>query len=204
MGNEGNIVLGNGPIDSLSCAECELLSTLARGVPVGQAIVALNSGEDESAAWLAQGANEATGNNVYSVNMRDANYELVSQRWKWKEKVGLLWYNVSYEYEDVKKALLSWQGRLSPGAKVVLRGYDQPGVAKVIKEYLGTYGNLIFVDSVGTTAVLQVDGCVHYWVIDYNEFGICKYCGRKRNFKRLSRESSEIETKRRVNACKSK
>ena len=49
---KGNITLGNGPIGSLSCAECELLSTLARGVPVGQAIVALNSGEDEVAAGL--------------------------------------------------------------------------------------------------------------------------------------------------------
>jgi hypothetical protein len=182
MGNEGNIALGNGPIDSLSRAECELLSTLARGVPVGQAIVALNSGEGEVATWLARGANEATGNNVYSVNI-DAAYGLVH---RWKEKVGLLWYNASYEYEDVKKALLSWQGYLSPEAKVVLRGYDQPGVVKVIKEYLGAYGNFIFVDSVGTTAVLQVDGCVHYWVIGHNEFGICKYCGRKRNFKRLS------------------
>ena len=201
MGNEGNIALGNGPIDSLSCAECELLSTLARGVPVGQVIVSLSSGENETVTWLARGANEATGNKVYGVSI-DADYEPVIRRWK--EKVGLLWYNASCQYEDIKKALLSWQGHLSPEAKVVLRGYDQPGVARVIKEYLGTYGNFIFVDSVDTTAVLQVDGCAHYWVIDYNEFGICKYCGRKRNFKRLSRESSEIETKRRVNACKSK
>ena len=29
MGNEGNIALGNGLIDSLSRAECKLLSTLA-------------------------------------------------------------------------------------------------------------------------------------------------------------------------------
>ena len=201
MGNEGNIAFGNDPIDSLSRTECELLSTLARRVPMGQAIVALNSGEDEVATWLARGANEATDNKVHIVNI-DADYEPAIRRWK--EKVGLLWYNASCQYEDIKKALLSWQGHLSPEARVVLHGYDRPGVARVVKEYLGSYGNFVFVDSVDSTVVLAVDRCVHYWVIDYNEFGVCKYCSRKRNFKRLSRESSEIETKRRVNACKTK
>lgn len=187
MGNEGNNAPGKGIIDRLSLAECELLCTLARGVPVGQAIVALNSGEDEAVTWLARGANEATGNNVHSVNMREAVYEPMS--WRWKEKVGLWWYNASCEYEDVRKALLSWQRHLSPEARVVLRGYDQPGVARVIKEYIGSYGDFVFVDSVGTVAVLAVDRCAHYWVIDCNEFGICKYCGRKRNFKMLRSES---------------
>jgi len=189
MGNEGNIALGNGPIDSLCHAECELLCTLARGVPVGQTIVALNSGEDEATTWLARGANEATGNNVHNVNMREAVHEPMS--WRRKEKVGLLWYNASCEYEDVKKAFLSWQTYLSREARVILRGHEQPGIARVIKEYIGSYGNLVFVDSVGTIAVLAVDRCVHYWVIDCNQFGICKYCGRKRNFKDAEKVSRE-------------
>ncbi|GAI89878.1 unnamed protein product, partial [marine sediment metagenome] len=96
------------------------------------------------------------------------------------------------------------QRHWSPEAKVVLRGYNQPGVARVIKEYIGSYGNFVFVDSVGTVAVLAVDRCVHYWVIDYNEFGICKYCGRKRDFKQMRGESSHTETKRRVNRRKNK
>ncbi len=199
MGSEGNTALGNGIIDRLSRAECDLLYTLARGVPVGQAIVALNSGEDEAATWLARGANEATGNKVHSINMRDANHEAASPTRK--ERVGLLWYNASYEYEDVKKALLSWQRHLSAEAKVVLQGYHRPGVAGAIREYIGSYGNFIFVDSVGTIAVLAVDGCVHYWIIDCNQFGICKYCGRKRNFKMRS-ESPDIGTKKRVNGHK--
>jgi hypothetical protein len=202
MGSERNTALGNSTVSRVSRSECELLYTLARGVPVGQVIVSLSSGEDEAATWLARGTNGATGRKVHSVNTRDANYEPMS--WRWKEQIGLLWYAASCEYEDVGKALLSWQRRLSPEAKVVLRGYDQPGVARVIREYIGSYGNFVFVDSVGATAVLAIDRCVHYWVIDYNEFGICKYCGRKRDFKRLRSWSSEIETKKRVNGRKNK
>lgn len=196
MGNEDNTKLGDGAVGRLSLGECELLCTLARSVPAGQAIVALSSGEDEAATWLAQGANEATGNNVHNVNMCDADYEEKSRRWK--EKVGLWWYNASCEYEDVRKALLSWQRHLSPEARIVLRGYDQPGVARVIKEYIGSYGNFILVDSVGTVAVLAVDRCVHYWVIDCKDFGICRYCGKKRDFKRMRNRSSQMETKRRI------
>ncbi len=181
MGSERDTVFGNSIAGTVSGSEGELLSKLARGVPVGQVIVALNSSEDEATTWLARGANEATGNNVHNVNMREAVHEPMS--WRCKEKVGLLWYNASCEYEDVKKAFLSWQTYLSREARVILRGHEQPGIARVIKEYIGSYGNLVFVDSVGTIAVLAVDRCVHYWVIDCNQFGICKYCGRKRNFK---------------------
>jgi len=202
MGNEGNNAPGNGVIDRLSIAECEMLSTLARGVPVGQVIVTLSSGEDEAAAWLYQGANEATGGKVHSLNMRDGDYETTTSRFK--EKIGLWWYNASREYGDIRKALLSWQEHLSPEARVVLCGYDQPGVARVIRECIGSCGNFVMVDSVGTVAVFAVDRCVHYWVIDCKEFGICKYCGRKRDFRRMRNESSRMETKRRVNDRKRK
>jgi hypothetical protein len=202
MGSERNTVFGNSIVGRVSGSEGKLLHKLARGVPAGQVIVALNSSKDEAAAWLARGANEATGNNVHSVNIRDADYETMSRRCK--EKVGLLWYNASCEYDDVRKALLSWQGHLSAEARVALHGYQRPGVARVIREYIGSYGNFVFIDSVGTIAVLAVDRCVHYWVIDCNEFGICRYCGRKRNFKRMSSESSQTETRKRVNGRKSK
>jgi len=202
MGSEKNTAFGNSIVGRVSDSEGELLYKLVRGVPVGQVIVALSSGEDEATAWLARGANEATGNNVHSVNIRDADYETMSRRCK--EKVGLLWHNASCEYEDVMKALLSWQRHLSAEAMVVLQGYQRPGVARVIREYIGSYGNFVFIDSVGTIAVLAVDRCVHYWVIDCNQFGICRYCGRKRNFKRMSSESSQTETKKRVNSRKSK
>ncbi|RJQ41536.1 MAG: hypothetical protein C4555_00035 [Dehalococcoidia bacterium] len=196
MGDEGNDAPGKGVIDRLSLAECEMLSTLASGVPAGQVIVALSRGEDEAATWLYQGANEANGGKVQRLNIRDGDYEPTSLRCK--EKVGLWWYNASWEYEEVRKALLSWQGHFSPEARVVLCGYDQPGVARVIRECIGSYGNFLMVDSVGNLAVFAVDRCVHYWVIDYKEFGICKYCGRKRDFKRMRNEASRTGTKRRV------
>jgi len=202
MGSERNTALGNSTVGTVSGSEGELLYALAKGVPAGQVIVALNSSEDEATTWLARGANEVTGNTVHSVNMCDGDYKGQSQRCK--EKVGLLWYNASCEYEDVRKALLSWQRHLSAEARVVLQGYQRPGVARVIREYIGSYGNFVFIDSVGTTAVLAVDRCVHYWVIDCNEFGICKYCGRKRNFKMLRSEPPDIGTKKRVNGRKSK
>jgi hypothetical protein len=125
-------VFENSIVGRVSGSEGELLYKLARSVSAGQVIVALNSSEDEAAVWLARGANEATGNNVYSVNMRDAGYETMSRRCK--EKVGLLWYNASCEYDDVRKALLSWQGHLSAEARVVLQGYQRPGVARVISD----------------------------------------------------------------------
>jgi len=46
--------------------------------------------------------------------------------------------------------------------------------------------------------ILKQKGAEHYyWIIDSNEIGICKYCGRKRNFKRLSRKATESETEKR-------
>jgi phage terminase Nu1 subunit (DNA packaging protein) len=66
MGNEdNNATLGKNIHERLSLAECELLCTLARGVPVGQAIVSLSGGEDEVATWLARGANEVTDGKVH-------------------------------------------------------------------------------------------------------------------------------------------
>lgn len=42
-----------------------------------------------------------------------------------------------------------------------------------------------------------VDECTHYWIINPEEIGICKLCGRKRNFERLRRVALETENKRR-------
>ena len=82
MGSERNTALGNSNVSRVSGFEGELLFKLARGVPVGQVIVALNSNEDEATTWLARGASETTGNNVHSVNIRDADYKTMSRRCK--------------------------------------------------------------------------------------------------------------------------
>ena len=116
---------------------------------------------------------------------------------RWRDKVGLLWVNASREYEDVKHIILSWGHNLSPRASLAFHGCDQPGPARVVKEHLGDFGNFIFLGSVDTTIVVAIDKCIHYWVIDSQETGICKCCGRKRNFKRISREASNMERRRR-------
>lgn len=201
MGSERNTVFGNSIAGRVSGSEGELLYKLARGVPAGQVIISLDSGEEEVAAWLVQGANGATGNSLHSFNICGADYKTMGLRCK--DKVGLLWYNTSCEYDDVRKAFLSWQRHLSPEAIVVLQGYQLPGVARFIREHIGSYGNFIFINSVGTIAVLAIDKCVHYWAIDCNEFGICRHCGRKRNFRRMSSESSKTGAKK-ANGRKSK
>ncbi|MFC2032355.1 class I SAM-dependent methyltransferase [Chloroflexota bacterium] len=123
---------------------------------------------------------------------------------RWKEKIGLLWINTSREYEDVKKVILSWQRHLYPNAIVAVLGCNQPEPSQAVKECLGDLGYFTFEQSVDTTMVVTVDNCIHYWIIDSHEVGICKYCDRKRNFKRLSREATETETQKSKRAKKGK
>jgi len=123
---------------------------------------------------------------------------------RWKDKIGLLWINSSQEYEDVKWVLLSWQRYLLPNARVAIHGCDNSGPARVIKEHLGELGDFTFEQSVESIVVITIDKCIHYWIINSDEIGICKYCGRKRNFKRLGREATETETRRREAGRKGK
>ena len=123
---------------------------------------------------------------------------------RWKEKVGLLYINTSHEYEDMKEVFLNWERHLSPNARVVVYGSDQPGPARVIKEYLGSLGDFTFEQRAGTLRVIRIDECIHYWIIDANEIGICRYCGRKRNFKILRTQATETQNKRRQVSRKKK
>jgi predicted O-methyltransferase YrrM len=115
---------------------------------------------------------------------------------RWNEKIGLLWINTP-QYEDVKKVMLSWQRHLYPNAIVAVHGCNQLGPSQVVKECLGNLGYFTFEQSVDTTMVVTVDKCIHYWIIDSHEIGICKYCGRKRNFRSLRTEDTKTETKKR-------
>ncbi len=218
----------------ISDAEGELLYRLAKAVPEGQAIVEVGRGKGKSTVWLAKGSEAGDKNKVYSiashkgspdhVNVDEENmhteFILTKARVqdtvvslhetsedaarRWKEKIGLLWINTSHEYEDVKKVILSWQRHLSPNAIVAVHGCNQPGPSQAVKECLGNLGYFTFEQSVDTTMVVTVDKCIHYWIINSLEIGICKYCGRKRNFRRLSREATETETKRREAGKKGK
>jgi len=211
----------------ISDAEGELLYKLAKDMPDGQVIVEIGRGKGKSTVWLAKGSEAGNKVCVYSIashkegadhikaDRENTNTEFIAKRAgvqgivnssytdseeaprRWKEKVGLLCINTSREYEDVKKVFLDWERRLSPNARVVVHSCDQPGPARVIKEYLGNLGDFTFEQSVGATTVVAVDKCGHHWIIDSNEIGICKYCGRTRNFKRMGREATGTPNKRR-------
>jgi len=116
---------------------------------------------------------------------------------KWKDKVGLLLINALLEYEDIQQVFLNWERHLAPDARVIVRGFDQPGPARIIKEYLGNLGDFTFDKRVGTLKVIRIDKCVHHWIIDAKEIGICRHCGRERNFKRLRREADAAGARKR-------
>ena len=218
----------------ISDAEGELLYRLAKDVPEGQAIVEVGRGKDKSTVWLAKGSEAGEKNKMDSiasdkgspdhvkvdeenmhtefiltkatvqdtvVSLHETSEEAAR---RWKEKIGLLWINTSHEYEDVKKVILLWQRHLSPNAMVAVHGCNQPGPSQVVKECLGDRGYFTFEQSVDTTMVIMVDKCIHYWIIDSHEIGICRYCGRKRNFRSLRTEDTKTETKRRQAGKKGK
>jgi hypothetical protein len=218
--------------DGISDAVCELLYGLARDVPEGQAIVEVGGGKDKSTVWLVRGSEAGKKNKVFSFSsqkespdsvkadfntnlagagIQDIQDTLVSRHEaaeeaarRWKGNVGLLRINTLHEYEDIKRVILVWQRHLSPDARVVIHGCDQSGTERVIRESVGSIGYFTYEQSVDTTTVLAIDGCTHYWVINSDEIGICKHCGRQRNFKRLARETIETETRKRKAVKKGK
>ncbi len=117
----------------------------------------------------------------------------------WKEPIGLL-VMIGYQYyEDVREAIACWQMYLAPNAIVVIHDCHEPGPAKVIKEFSTDGGNLIIRQIVENMTVLGIDTCQHHWTINSREIGICRKCGRKRDYRRLAREATNIKIKKRIN-----
>ena len=111
-----------------------------------------------------------------------------------KEKIGLLWVNNIGSYPALMQAVQSWQPRLSSDARVAFYQYDSPDLTRVIKEQLGELGDYKFLKSIDNILVVAIDECVHHWLIDAREIGVCKLCGRKRNFKRIRTGVKERES----------
>ncbi len=175
---------------------------LAKGTEAGQRnkvySIAPYAGSNAPASESERSAYAAFLNKVKESEVQDTVVPLVTTSDEaakhWREvKVGLLFIDATREYEDVKHALLAWDWHLSPRAKVALHGCDQPGPARAMKEALGDCGNLKFVEAVDTTVVVSTDTCIHYWIMDSGDIGVCRYCGRERNFKRLLRESLSLK-----------
>jgi hypothetical protein len=119
---------------------------------------------------------------------------------KWKKKVGLLCINFLHEHEDTKEILRRWECHLAPNSRVVLYDCEKPGPVRIIMDYLGSLGDYIFEQRVGTLMVIMIDKCIHYWVIDANDIGLCRYCGRTRNFRRMRKEIDMADIRRRQTA----
>ncbi|GAG70862.1 unnamed protein product [marine sediment metagenome] len=115
---------------------------------------------------------------------------------RWREGIGLLWIDAMHEYEDVKRDFLSWEPHLLPGARVAFHDCDQAGPAQVVKEYINHSNGFTIVRHVATIVVAEKSKCIHHWVIDSNNFGVCKYCGLKRDFGKLRQKQREKATEK--------
>ena len=196
----------------LSDSEGELLYKLAKDVPSGQAIVEIGGWHGKATVWLAKGTEAGQQNKVYSIDPRaDTDSAFLSNlakvgvqatviplatTWdeaakRWREKVGLLWMDAFQDYEDVTQAFLSWQRYLLPGAMVAVSHCDQPGPARFVEEHIKHSTDFAVVQSVDRIVVMEKNKCRHYWSVDSTDIGVCKYCGKKTDFKKLTRDSNK-------------
>lgn len=191
----------------LSDSEGELLYKLAKDVPSGQAIVEIGGWHGKATIWLAKGTEAGQPNKVYSIDPRgETNSAFLSNLAKagvqatvvplattcdeaagrWRKKVGLLWIDASQEYENVTHAFLSWQRHLLPGAMVAVSHCDQPGSARFVEGHFKRSNDFAIVQSVDRIVVAEKDKCIHYWIVDSRDTGVCEYCGKKRHFATLA------------------
>jgi hypothetical protein len=117
---------------------------------------------------------------------------------RWKESVALLVVIGYQSYEEVREAVICWQGYLCPEAIIVTYNCHEPGPARAIKEFITDGGNFILERTIDNMAALAIDKCQHHWIISSDEIGICRNCGRKRNFGRLAREATNLGIRRRT------
>lgn len=116
---------------------------------------------------------------------------------RWKEKIGLLCLNICRIYDDMHEILTGWERYLSPKAGVIIFNCSTPDVAKILKDKTGNTGKFISEHIEDSLALIRLDKCVHHWLLDSSDYGICKYCKRTRNFRRMLKESRSYDTRRR-------
>ncbi|MDD5289437.1 MAG: hypothetical protein PHY28_10055 [Dehalococcoidales bacterium] len=213
---------------NLSRAERDLLYDLAKRVPSEQTIVELARNPSESTLALVGGA--AIGNaGVFNLDLdgsgsnnetddrddgildveipcgvtvfKSGIYELIRY---WNKTIGLLAVIGYQQSEDVREAITCWQGHLSPDVAIAVYDYNEPGPAKAIRELLTDCGNFILKQVVDNMAIIVMDKCQHYWIINSIQMGVCKNCGRKRNFRRLVREAANLGFKKRTATIEAK
>jgi hypothetical protein len=117
---------------------------------------------------------------------------------RWKKTVALLVVIGYQHYEEVKEVVVCWQGYLCPEAIIIIHNCHEPGPARAIEEFITDSGNFVLERTIDNMAALVIDKCQHHWVISSNEIGTCRNCGRKRNFKRLNREATNLRIRKRT------
>jgi len=197
----------------LSDAEGLILYKLGKNLLQGQSGVII--GNREALVWLAKGTVAGNGNRVYYftppgtgdpgvMNMEDTLSIMLTRagirdtvafisntyqkmKVRQKGKVGLL-FICGAAYEETKGIILDWQSNLTPEAKVLFHRCDLPDTARVIKECLGEQGDFRLWKIIDTLTVITIDKCTHHWIINSGDKGICKYCKRHRDFKRILKD----------------
>jgi len=195
------IVPSNQAIVEIACGQVEVAKCLARGAQAGQGNevnkIILHTATEPGTTSDSIHTRETTKNDSDTTGARGTVITLPASADdaanRWREQIGLLVISDVNEYEDVKRVFLCWQRYLSQDARVTIFDCSKPGPARAVREQVGDCGNFTSIRSVGATVVLALDRCRHHWIINSDEIGICKYCKRKRNFKRLAREIASLE-----------
>ncbi|MCJ7662787.1 MAG: hypothetical protein MUO24_00950 [Desulfobacterales bacterium] len=205
-------VPSNQAIVEIPCGQGEVAKCLARGAQAGQGNkvnkIILHPATEPGTTSDSIHTRETIKHDSGTTGSQDTIINLPASAddaaKRWREQIGLLVISDVNEYEDVKRVFLCWQRHLSQDARVTIFNCSKPGPARAVREQLGDCGNFTSIRSVGATVVLALDRCQHHWIINSDEIGICKYCKRKRNFKRLAREIASLEIGQRIKGQMSK
>ncbi|NLE09493.1 MAG: class I SAM-dependent methyltransferase [Dehalococcoidales bacterium] len=209
----------------------KLLYELAAQVQDGEVIVEFRTGEKESTFHLAEGSLAGNGCPVYAIEYRSAdedeeegassvrrvpangeNSTIVNVSYadsadsvkRWRKKIGLLVLHLPADYDDARRVFMDWNRHLSEHARVIIYHGEQPELIRLLEDCLGNLGDFTTELRTGTLAVIRVDECTHHWIINSREIGVCRLCGRVRNFKKIMKEANSAGMRQRRAATSSR
>ncbi|MFA5628964.1 MAG: hypothetical protein WC958_01675 [Dehalococcoidales bacterium] len=207
--------------------ECQFLFGLAKKVAKDEVIIEIGDYQKNSTQWLAEGVQEGKGCKFYNMGSRfsiketadeEAEPEVINEDLseivdfsyidseetvrRWKEKIGLLCINLACDFDNVSEIFNGWERHLSQKAKVVVYNCDTTVSSKIIKNKTGSTGKFVLEKTKNSLALMRLDKCTHHWILDSSDFGICKYCKRTRNFRKMLKESRSFEARRRTGGSK--
>lgn len=138
---------------------------------------------------------ETTGfDNIKNYSLNDT--EHVHRKWRNADKIGLMVINNISDYHSIANLIFTWKEFLSPNAKVAVAGSDKPGPSRAAREVVSDGGNFKIYKKFENLTVITKDKCVHHWLIDANEIGTCRFCNRKRDFRKLMKRATSSSSNR--------